>query len=196
MILVPVLRAQTPKPDAKPEPDVLIFADDEKLIGHLVRSTGASVTFKSDMAGEITVEWSKIRELRTQRPFAVVQKNVKLHRHEDGRVHALSSDGHTAYVVRNTADGAWCCTCPAGRNERRCYHVTTAMLRFGGFFACPAVTAVIVPADPDPEPPTPAAPAVRLIAVEQHSCGNCGMVRPATELVPPAMPVWVRAKSV
>jgi len=83
LILVPVLRAQTPKPDAKPEPDVLIFTDDEKLIGHLVRSTGASVTFKSDMAGEITVEWSKIRELRTQRPFAVVQKNVKLHRHED-----------------------------------------------------------------------------------------------------------------
>src|SRR5256885_146253 len=83
LILVPVLRAQTPKPDAKPEPDVLIFTDDEKLIGHLERSTGASVTFKSDMAGEITVEWNKIRELRTQRRFAVVQKNVKLHRHED-----------------------------------------------------------------------------------------------------------------
>lgn len=83
LIVVPDLRAQTPKPDAKPEPDVLIFTDDEKLIGHLVRSTGASVTFKSDMAGEITVEWNKIRELRTQRRFAVVQKNVKLHRHED-----------------------------------------------------------------------------------------------------------------
>ncbi len=77
------LRAQTPKPAAKREPDVLIFTDDEKLIGKLVRATGASVTFKSDMAGEITVEWSKIKELRTREPFAVVEKNVKLHRHED-----------------------------------------------------------------------------------------------------------------
>jgi hypothetical protein len=83
LILVPDMRAQTAKPDAKQEPDVLIFTDDEKLIGHLVRVTGASVTFKSDMAGEITVEWSKIRELRTEQPFAVVQKNIKLHRHED-----------------------------------------------------------------------------------------------------------------
>src|SRR5258708_3294985 len=83
LIAVPHLRAQSPKPDTKPEPDVLIFTDDEKLIGHLVRTTGASVTFKSDMAGEITVEWSKIRELRTRQPFAVIQKNVKLHRHAD-----------------------------------------------------------------------------------------------------------------
>jgi hypothetical protein len=72
--LAPNLRAQAAKPDAKPEPDVLIFTDDEKLIGHLVRATGASVTFKSDMAGEVTVEWSKIRELRTRQPFAVVRK--------------------------------------------------------------------------------------------------------------------------
>jgi hypothetical protein len=68
LILVHDMRAQTAKPDAKQEPDVLIFTDDEKLIGHLVRSTGASVTFKSDTAGEITVEWSKIRELRTKQP--------------------------------------------------------------------------------------------------------------------------------
>jgi hypothetical protein len=81
--VIPNLPAQNAKPETKQEPDVLIFTDDERLIGHLVRSTGASVTFKSDMAGEITVEWSKIRELRTRQPFAVVQKNVKLHRHED-----------------------------------------------------------------------------------------------------------------
>ncbi len=87
LIAVPDLRAQTAKPGAKQEPDVLIFTDDEKLIGHLVRATGAAVTFKSDMAGEITVEWTKIKELRTRQPFAVVEKNVKLHRSEDtGRV--------------------------------------------------------------------------------------------------------------
>lgn len=87
LILVPDLAAQTANKDAKQERDVLIFTDDERLLGQLVRSTGASVTFKSDMAGEITVEWSKIKELRTRQPFAVVQKNVKLQRHEDtGRV--------------------------------------------------------------------------------------------------------------
>jgi Protein of unknown function, DUF481 len=87
LIVVPDLPAQSAKPDAKQKPDVLIFTDDEKLIGHLVRSTGASVTFKSDMAGEITVEWSKIKELRTQQPFAVVQKDVKLQEHENtGRI--------------------------------------------------------------------------------------------------------------
>jgi len=74
LIAVPDLRAQTAKPGAKQEPDVLIFTDDEKLIGHLVRATGAAVTFKSDMAGEITVEWTKIKELRTRQPFAVVEK--------------------------------------------------------------------------------------------------------------------------
>jgi hypothetical protein len=82
-IVAPDLQAQTAKPAAKQEPDVLIFTDDEKLIGHLVRATGASVTFKSEMAGEITVEWSKIKELRSRQPFAVVEKNVKLHRRED-----------------------------------------------------------------------------------------------------------------
>jgi hypothetical protein len=83
LIGIPNLPAQTAKPGGKPEPDVLIFIDDEKLIGHLIRATGASVTFKSDMAGEITMEWSKIKELRTRQPFAVVEKNVKLHRRED-----------------------------------------------------------------------------------------------------------------
>src|SRR5438105_868837 len=93
-------------------------------------------------------------------------KVAKLHRHDGGAIHALSSNGHTVYVVRNTADGAWSCSCPAGRNARTCYHVRSAMVRFGGFFARPAVVAVIVPAtDENPEPPTPAAPAVR--------CGGC-----------------------
>jgi len=62
---------------------VLIFVDGEKLIGHLERATGESVVFKSDMAGEVTVEWSKIQELRSPGKFAVIPKNVKLRRKED-----------------------------------------------------------------------------------------------------------------
>ena len=60
------------------EPDVLIFNDGEKLIGHLKHSTGASVVFESAMAGEITVDWNKIKELHTNQPFAVIGKDVKL----------------------------------------------------------------------------------------------------------------------
>ena len=67
----------------KPQPDILIFSDGEKLIGQLKSAKGDSVVFKSDMAGEITVAWSKIQELRTSRPFAVIGKNAKLAKHSD-----------------------------------------------------------------------------------------------------------------
>lgn len=76
-----LLYAQAPAPPAKPEPDVLIFTNGEKLIGQLKSAKGNSVTFKSDMAGEVTVEWSKIQELRTSHPFAVIGKNVVLGKH-------------------------------------------------------------------------------------------------------------------
>jgi Protein of unknown function, DUF481 len=77
------LYSQAPAGAAKPQPDVLIFTDGEKLIGQLKSAKGDSVVFKSDMAGEITVAWSKIQELRTARPFAVIAKNAKLRRHAD-----------------------------------------------------------------------------------------------------------------
>jgi hypothetical protein len=82
---VPDAYAQAAKAEAKPEPDVLVFTDGEKLVGHLVRSNGDKVTFKSDMAGEITVEWKKVQELHSSQRFAVIGKNVQLrHREEDG----------------------------------------------------------------------------------------------------------------
>lgn len=62
---------------------MLIFVDGEKLIGHLERATSASVVFKSDMAGEVTIDWSKIQELRSPQKFAAIPKNVKLRRRED-----------------------------------------------------------------------------------------------------------------
>ena len=81
------LMGQTPpaKPPTaeKPQPDVLILKDDEKLIGHLVRANGSSVVFKSDLLGEITMDWSKIKELHASGRYAIVEKNVKLGRHPD-----------------------------------------------------------------------------------------------------------------
>src|SRR6185437_4821824 len=67
----------------QPGPDVLIFNDGEKLIGHLVGSTGNSVTFKSDMAGEITVDWAKVKELHSSANFAIAEKGVVFGRHDD-----------------------------------------------------------------------------------------------------------------
>jgi hypothetical protein len=78
-----LLYAQAPASAPKTEPDVLIFADGEKLIGQLESAKGGSLTFKSAMAGEVSVDWSKVQELRTSRSFAVVTKNMKIVKHAD-----------------------------------------------------------------------------------------------------------------
>jgi hypothetical protein len=70
------------KSDSKPEPDVLIFTNGDKLTGHLVRSAGDKVTFSSEMAGEITVEWKKIQELHSSEKYAVIRKGVQLRKNE------------------------------------------------------------------------------------------------------------------
>jgi hypothetical protein len=68
---------------AKPEPDVLIFANGEKLVGKLVRSSGSTVTFHSDSLGDVNADWSKIQELHSAQKFVVVAKGVELNRHSD-----------------------------------------------------------------------------------------------------------------
>ncbi len=80
------LYGQTSAPASKAGPDVLIFIDGEKLIGHLESATGSSVVFKSDMAGEVTVDWSKIQELHSPEKFAAIQKGIKLGRHDSNTV--------------------------------------------------------------------------------------------------------------
>jgi hypothetical protein len=77
------LYAQAAANRPKPGPDVLIFTDGEKMIGHLERATDSSVVFTSDMVGEVTVDWSKIQELRSSQKFAAIPKDVKLRRSED-----------------------------------------------------------------------------------------------------------------
>jgi hypothetical protein len=71
LLLTAVLHAGAP-----PEPDVLILNDGEKLIGHLVSSNGPSVKFKSDALGDLTLQWSKIKEFHSARQFAVIPKDV------------------------------------------------------------------------------------------------------------------------
>jgi hypothetical protein len=76
------LRAQ-PAGQAKPDPDVLLFTDGERLTGHFVKSAGPSLTFKSDALGEITVDWSKVKELQSSAKVAVLPKNARLRKRAD-----------------------------------------------------------------------------------------------------------------
>ncbi|MBV9083144.1 MAG: DUF481 domain-containing protein [Acidobacteriaceae bacterium] len=66
-----------------PGSDVIVCKTGEKFVGHVVSSNDSSVVFKSDAAGQVTVDWSKIQELHSPEKFAVIQKGVKLHGAED-----------------------------------------------------------------------------------------------------------------
>jgi hypothetical protein len=57
--------------------DVLIFTNGDQLTGKLMHSTGTTVTFHSDMAGDIDVNWSKVKELRSERQFVVLGKGAR-----------------------------------------------------------------------------------------------------------------------
>ena len=63
-----------------PGPDVLVLTNGDRLTGQFVSSTGGSVTFKSDMAGEVHIDWTKIREFHSSRRFAVIPKGVTVRR--------------------------------------------------------------------------------------------------------------------
>jgi len=67
------------KPAAKPiaTPDVIVFTNGDQLTGTVERGEGDSIVFKSDMAGEITVPFAKIKELRSHGTFALLRKDTK-----------------------------------------------------------------------------------------------------------------------
>jgi hypothetical protein len=72
---------------SKPEADVVVFPNGEKLIGHFESFIGGTAKFKSDTLGEITIDLTKVQELHTSEKFAVIGKNVKLARGEkDGQI--------------------------------------------------------------------------------------------------------------
>ncbi len=108
------LYGQTSAPASKPGTDVLIFVDGEKLIGHLESATGSSVVFKSDMAGEVTVDWSKIQELHSSEKFAAVPKGVKLGRHDANTVPQGTIEMTDQKLQVNTDTPAGSKTLPVG----------------------------------------------------------------------------------
>ena len=79
------------KPAAKTEPEIkeeLTLKNDDRLTGQLLNSTGTEIKFKSDLAGEVTVKWEDVKELKSKRDFAVVPKDV-----EDARNSAMVPQG-------------------------------------------------------------------------------------------------------
>ena len=82
-VALPLLGQGTPdtiKPDTiKPDtikPDTITFTNGDHLTGKLLREASGSVTFHSDIAGDVTVTWDKIKELHSSQTFAVLEKGV------------------------------------------------------------------------------------------------------------------------
>ena len=70
----PVCLAQDKAPT--PPPDVLLFTNGDQLTGKLLSGIDGTITFHSDMAGEITVSIDKVKGLRTGGNFAVLRKDA------------------------------------------------------------------------------------------------------------------------
>jgi len=69
--------AQTPP---APAPDVITFTNGDQLTGKLLSEVAGSVTFHSDIAGDVTVTWDKIKSIHTSQQFAVVQQGQRVTR--------------------------------------------------------------------------------------------------------------------
>ncbi len=78
--LSPFAKSQTAaKPDPpKPTPDVLIFANGDRLTGKLERIAAGNIVFASDMAGEVTISVDKVKELKSGAQFALLKKGEKV----------------------------------------------------------------------------------------------------------------------
>jgi hypothetical protein len=61
-------------------PDVLTFSNGDQLTGKLVRAVNGSVTFHSDMAGDVTVTWDKIKSIKSAQQFAVIEQGQHVSR--------------------------------------------------------------------------------------------------------------------
>lgn len=73
IVCVPPSRAQS-APATKPAPDVIVFTNGDQLTGKFLRAVNGTVTFHSDIAGDISVTWDKIKSLHTSQKFAVIQQ--------------------------------------------------------------------------------------------------------------------------
>jgi hypothetical protein len=106
------------KPAGENAPDLLVLANGDTLHGKFVNAIGGKVTFHSDPAGDITLPWSKIQELRTTGSFAVLSSESGLKsRREQGAIPAgtFVMENQTLTVHPNT--GAAPAPIPVGKAQ-------------------------------------------------------------------------------
>jgi len=68
-----VAQADVKEPAQKPPADVLVFTNGDRLTGKLTSASGGNVVFHSDMAGDLTVPFSKVKELRSGTEFVALR---------------------------------------------------------------------------------------------------------------------------
>jgi hypothetical protein len=83
---------------AKAAPDVLVFTNGDQLTGKFERAVGGNVVFKSDMAGELTVSFDKVKELRSATDFVALKKDDK--KQPVAAVGAVEVSGGNVVVTR------------------------------------------------------------------------------------------------
>ncbi|MHB1605413.1 MAG: DUF481 domain-containing protein [Leptospirales bacterium] len=87
--------------------DTLTFMNGDKLTGHLDKMSGGTVYFKTEGAGELKVNWGKIKELHVPEHFAVIPVGSKIEPgHPDRKVVLGSIDvaGENLTVHAPTGD--------------------------------------------------------------------------------------------
>jgi hypothetical protein len=68
------------EPKPAPMVDVLVLANGDQLTGKLLREADGTVTFHSDMAGDLSFTWDKIKSIRTTQKFAVIEQGQHISR--------------------------------------------------------------------------------------------------------------------
>lgn len=65
-------------------PDVIVFTNGDQLTGKLLRAVNGTVTFHSDIVGDVNVSWDKIKSIHSSQQFAVIQQGQKVTRKTPG----------------------------------------------------------------------------------------------------------------
>lgn len=150
-----------------PEPkEVLIFKNGDQITGKLLNSTGTKIKFNSDVAGDITIDLDKIKELKSDRPFAVVLKEVKGSKKREAVAHGM---------IELAGDGIRVTPLTAGSTEKT--SSTTAAEA-----AKPAAAKVTAPQKPPSPSPSPAAAQAAIAKPAPPARAESGEVIPASQI--------------
>ncbi len=99
--------AEEKKPVPTPAPDVMVLSNGDTLHGRFVSAVRGTVTFHCDPLGDISLSWDKIKEIRTNQKFAVVNDKVRLRSEKNGeRIPVGTFEVSNQQVTVHPAGGA------------------------------------------------------------------------------------------